>query len=594
MSSLSATRSYRVLIIDDSNNIHEDFKKVLSRPNDMGVSALEAELFGDAETVEDTSSWFVVDSAFQGDEGIAMVTKAKDEKDPYALAFVDMRMPPGLDGLGTIVKLWEVDPQLQVVICSAYSDYSWTEIIARLGRSDRLVILRKPFDNIEVLQLTHALTEKWNLHQQVESHVNKLESLVSKRTQELHTSQSLFRLILENTHDVILVIDASGRRIYSSPARERLLGLIDNEMSDVPFWSMIHPDEAEEVKEAAARVFASGQRETITMRCRHREGHYLHFEASLNSVNDDDGKSLYLVIAARDITERYKIELQTRLNQKLESIGLLAAGVAHEINTPTQFISDNVRFLTEGFGKLDQIIKGYRDLLKQVDAAGQLSAEMAAIRRLEKECELEYYQGEVPRTLEQSLAGLGRVARIVRSLKEFSHPGSPTLAPVDLNHAIDNAIEVCRHEWKYVADVVTEFDPTLPLVPCLADELNQAVLNLLINAGHAIGDARVPGSEARGTITVKTQHSEGWAVISITDTGVGIPEGIHDRVFEPFFTTKALGKGTGQGLPIVRSVVVGKHQGKVSFTSQVGKGATFIIHLPLAGPISKVNPEAAA
>lgn len=330
------------------------------------------------------------------------------------------------------------------------------------------------------------------------------------------------------------------------------------------------------------------------MRCRHSDGSYLHFEASLDSVKDDGGQSVYLVITARDITERHKVEIQTRLNQKLESIGLLAAGVAHEINTPTQFISDNVRFLTDAFGKLDELIRCYRDTLKQAAAQGILIKEVAAVRLLEESCELEYYQKEVPRTLEQSLAGLSRVSRIVRSLKEFSHPGSPTLTPIDLNHAIDNAIEVCRHEWKYVAEVVTEFDPTLPFVPCLADEFNQAVLNLLINAGHAIADSQAPGTDARGTITVKTQHDEDWAIITISDTGVGIPEAIQDRIFEPFFTTKALGKGTGQGLPIVRSVVVGKHHGKINFTSQAGKGAAFTIRLPLTIQAIKASPEAAA
>ena len=181
MTSPTTNRTYRVLIIDDSNNIHEDFRKVLVRTDDSAVSKMEEELFGDVPATTGPTVNFTLDSAYQGEEGIALFVKAKEELRPYALAFVDMRMPPGIDGLGTIVKLWEIDPQLQIVICSAYSDYSWTEIINRIGRNDRLVILRKPFDNIEVLQLAHALTEKWSLVQQVQSQVHNLETLVAER-----------------------------------------------------------------------------------------------------------------------------------------------------------------------------------------------------------------------------------------------------------------------------------------------------------------------------------------------------------------------------------------------------------------------------
>lgn len=594
MSTPTINRTYRVLIVDDSNNIHEDFRKVLVRPDDSLVAQMEAELFGDAPAVTGPSVRFTVDSAFQGDEGIAMLTKAKKDSNPYALAFVDMRMPPGLDGLGTIVKLWEVDPQLQVVICSAYSDYSWTEIINRVGRNDRLVILRKPFDNIEVLQLAHSLTEKWGLLQQVQSQLQNLETLVAERTAELHTSQSLFRLILENANDIVVVVDAAGKRVYSSPSGERILGFTEEEIIHLPPLALVHPEDVARIDELARRVLSRGHRETALMRCQKKDGSYLHFEANMNSVKDDNGRPVHLVVTARDITDRHKREVQARLNQKLESIGLLAAGIAHEINTPTQFISDNARFLTEAFEKFNRLITSYRQTLKSVGNLGVLSNELATVTALEEACEVDYYSNEVPRTLEQSLEGLSRVAKIVRSLKEFSHPGSPNRTPIDLNHAIENAITVSRHEWKYVAEVVTDFDPSLPLVPCMADELNQAILNLLINAGQAVGEARAPGCGIQGKITVTTKQSDGWAVISISDTGVGIPEAIHERIFEPFFTTKPMGQGTGQGLPIVHSVVVAKHQGKVGFTSEVGKGTTFTLHLPLVCPEMKTASPVAA
>lgn len=584
----SSSSSYRVLIVDDSNNIHEDFKKVLTRLNDSSIDQLEAELFGD-EVVAKSPIQFVVDSAYQGEEGIAMAAAAKKANSSYAVAFVDMRMPPGLDGLGTISKLWEVDPQLQVVICSAYSDYSWSEIISKVGHNDRLVILRKPFDNIEVLQLAHTLAEKWNLQRRVQSHLDQLENLVSERTRELHESQGLFRLILENANDLISVIDSGRRQIYCSPAHQRLLGFSPEELACMSPFARVHPDDADRVKQAADRVLAGGKSEILVTRWCHKEGFYLYFEASFGSVKNDEGRFVYLVIMARDITERHQQEIQTRLNQKLESIGLLAAGIAHEINTPTQFISDNVRFLMEAFRQTNRVMEAYQKALKTATSQALGPTELAALRAVEQDCELSYLVAEVPRTLDQSLEGLNRVAKIVNSLKEFSYPGSPIRAPIDLNHAIENALTVCRHEWKYVADVVTDFDPELPAVPCLVDELNQVILNLVINASHAISDARPAGTDTKGTITVKTRTQEGWAVVSVADTGRGIPEAIRERIFEPFFTTKPMGKGTGQGLTIVRSVVVGKHHGKVNFTTQLGKGTTFTIHLPLAAPEEKTT-----
>jgi two-component system, NtrC family, sensor kinase len=586
-----ANRVFRVLIIDDSRNIHEDFRKVLGRQVENSVSQLEAEIFGDAPTSSDPGISFELDSAYQGEEGVALVRAAARENRPYSVAFVDMRMPPGMDGLGTIVKLWEADPQVQVVICSAYSDYSWSEIIARLGQTDRLVILRKPFDNIEVLQLAHSLTTKWSLQQRLQAHLQELEETVSQRTRALHESQALFRLILENTNDLITVIDANKRRVYSSPAHRRLIGYSQEELASMPAFALVHPEDRSAFDELMANPDAATKSTTISARKQHKEGFWLHFEALVGAIRKDDGGILYWVITERDITERHQQEIQVRLNQKLESIGLLAAGIAHEINTPTQFISDNLTFLKDSFGQLSAILASHRTLLDAARAQAALANEVAAADAVETEHELSYLQTEIPRTIEQSLDGIGRVAKIVRSLKEFSHPGSPTRSPMDLNHAIENAVMVCRHEWKYVADVKLDLDPGMPLVPCLADEFNQAILNLLINAAHAIADAQKVKGSGKGLIHVSTHVEDTWAVIKIGDSGTGIPEAIRERIFEPFFTTKPMGKGTGQGLPIVRTVIVGKHQGKIDFVSEVGVGTTFILHLPVSIP-EPAKPQA--
>jgi signal transduction histidine kinase len=310
-------------------------------------------------------------------------------------------------------------------------------------------------------------------------------------------------------------------------------------------------------------------------------------------VRDAHNAFAYVVTVARDITERRERELQLRLHQKLESMGLLAAGIAHEINTPSQYISDNARFLAESFRQIQRVLDAQQAVIRAAQEKGLLVEEVAAAETVAREMEVEYLRTEIPRTLTQSLEGLDRVTKIVCALKEFSHPGSPLRTPVDINRALENAVLVCRHEWKYVADVATEFDPALPLVPCLTDEFNQAILNLVINAAQAIAEARPPGSSAKGRITLRTRVEDSSAVIQIVDTGAGIPEAIRDRIFEPFFTTKPLGKGTGQGLAIVRAVVVGKHQGTIDFTSEVGKGTTFTVRLPLKVP-EETSRQAAA
>jgi PAS domain S-box-containing protein len=314
-----------------------------------------------------------------------------------------------------------------------------------------------------------------------------------------------------------------------------------------------------------------------------------------------DGRIVGTFGISRDITTRKQVEQQTQelqvqlqLAQKLESIGRLAAGIAHEINTPTQYITDNVHFLVGAFASIQKVLDAARRLVPagtdEPPPPGVQSDFLATAR----EEELDYLLTETPKTLQQSLEGLRRIARIVSSLKEFAHPHGAQTSLAELERMIGTAVNVSRHEWKYVAHIVTEFDPTVPPVPCVADEFNQVILNLIINASHAI-EAKLKQtneSGARGTITIRTRRDDTHAIVEVEDTGVGIPEEIRDRIFDPFFTTKDVGKGTGQGLAIVQSVIVKHHQGSVDFTSTPGQGSTFRLRLPLQLPANGTNePE---
>ncbi len=298
-------------------------------------------------------------------------------------------------------------------------------------------------------------------------------------------------------------------------------------------------------------------------------------------VIGDDGSFKGTMIRAADITERRLLERQLAQAQKLEAIGQLAAGSAHEINTPTQFIGDNLHFLTDAFKDLSRLGMQYEELIAKVPEDHMLQAFVKTIRSTEEEIDLSFLKEEIPKALEQSLDGVERVTKIVRAMKEFSHPGSPEKTPVDINHAIENAITVAKNEWKYVADIETDLDPDLPPVPCLPADLNQVILNLIINAAHAIEKVVGNDGNRKGKIRVITRKDNGWAEIAISDTGCGIPDSIRHRIFDPFFTTKEVGKGTGQGLSIAHSIIVDKHGGTIDFESREGKGTTFTIKLPL-------------
>lgn len=304
-----------------------------------------------------------------------------------------------------------------------------------------------------------------------------------------------------------------------------------------------------------------------------------HFD--LRATPSGEREALCLV---RDITELKHLEFQLMQSQKLESIGQLAAGIAHEINTPTQFVGDNVRFLRESFEDLMRVLTKTEELTRAVQA-GTAPRELANdVSAAIEDADLEYLVEEIPRAIDQSLDGVSRISKIVRSMKEFSHPGVQDRSALDLNHSIESTVTVATNEWKLVADVEFDLDPDLPPVSVVAGQLNQVILNLVVNAAHAIGDTLEEGGAAKGTIRISTRADGEYAEVRIADTGSGIPAEIRSKVFDPFFTTKEVGKGTGQGLAIAYDVVVNKHGGTIDIESKEGEGTTFVIRLALGSP----------
>ena len=292
------------------------------------------------------------------------------------------------------------------------------------------------------------------------------------------------------------------------------------------------------------------------------------------------GKVVGAVVSFVDITDRQRQEIEVRHSQKLEAVGRLAAGIAHEINTPVQFIGDNAHFLLKSFQDCLGLMRKY-EKLQQAASSGSADASLLAdISESRAEIDWPFLEEEIPRAIEQMLEGLTRVSTIIRGMKEFSHVDrSNEKAVGDINRALESTLVVARNELKYVADVETSF-AELPPVLCHLGDLNQVFLNLLINAAHAVEDT-AKKDNSRGKIRVTTRADGDWVEIAISDTGTGIPEEVRDKIFDPFFTTKGVGKGTGQGLALARAIVVEKHGGTLTFVTEWGKGTTFFVRLPL-------------
>lgn len=420
------------------------------------------------------------------------------------------------------------------------------------------------------------LRAEWTAARAEESRAREAETLARRE-------QAFLERILETALNGIVICDPKGLVREWNPSavgffgvgREEALGRLADEL--IPCVGK------EGARHPLARARAGDLlNQHLELRSRRPDGVEFPIEVTMSRI--EAVSEIAYAIFVRDLTEQNQLEVQLRQTQKLESIGQLAAGIAHEINTPIQYISDNLTFLQGAFSDLQALVREYQAFIAAAEGGAIPTSMLSRIRDMEGERDLAFLEQNVPGSVVMALDGAGRVTQIVRAMKEFSHPGSTEKTPTDLNKAIETTLTVARNEWKYVAEAVTQFDPDLPAVPCLPGEVNQVLLNLIVNAAHAIGDAVKDTPETKGKITIATRIQGPFAEIRITDTGRGIPDEVKARMFEPFFTTKAVGKGTGQGLTIARNVVVKKHGGTIDFESEVGRGTTFTVRLPLEAP----------
>jgi signal transduction histidine kinase len=416
------------------------------------------------------------------------------------------------------------------------------------------------------------------------------------RTLELKAANAKLEAALADTEvflscvpSILIGLDGEGRITRWNPAAATNLGLGDDALGrtlDKCGIQWMHPN----MKAEADRWLRSAN---PSLRCKDipyaKEDKVRVLGLEVHRIAARDHTTAFILTGA-DLTDRRSLEMELQQAQRLESVGQLAAGIAHEINTPIQYVGDNLRFLRDAYAARQPVISHYEQL-RQAAGRGEINTScLDALAEAIDTADMEYLKQEIPKAIAQSLDGAERVATIVRAMKEFAHPGRKEKAAADLNKALSNTLIVARNELKYVADIETQFGDLPPVVCHLAD-MNQVFLNLLINAAHAIADV-VKETEKKGKITVRTWRQGDQAMISISDTGCGIPEAIRSKIFDPFFTTKPVGKGTGQGLAIARSIVVEKHGGNLSFAPDGTEGTTFLISLPIESEQhASVSPE---
>lgn len=551
MKSTEPTPNHRILVIDDNPSIHTDFRDILCASNSGGAASdkLEAAIF-DEDTPTENRTHFELNSAFQGQEGLEMVEQSLHENRPYAMAFVDVRMPPGWDGIETVSRIWAVDPEIQIVVCTAYSDYSWQEMRAKVGQPDSLLIVKKPFDNVEVQQLAHALTKKWLLNKQAALQMAEL----ARVNESLAMSEERF-----------------SKAFHESPLPSGIQSLPDQRFVDVnQRLADVTGYKCEELIGRTAAELGLWEKPALTnvwygdllghvmvhdreANIRNKAGAVREMLVSLAPVTL--GGQPHALLLSQDVSERALLERQLRQAQKMEAIGQLAAGVAHDFNN----------ILT--------VIQGHSGLMQQ-----QLDAD-----------------SQKNKSLEQICRAANRAASLVRQLLMFSRKQVMQYRYLDLNKSLSNSIQMLE---RLVGEhVQIEFRPQEPLPAIHADSsmMEQIAMNLAVNAR----DAMPNGGKVSITTCVQTIHRaptpmdpdqrDGeFVCLTFSDSGSGMDTEILGRIFEPFFTTKPVGKGTGLGLSTVFGIVR-QHQGWLEVESRPNKGTTFRVYFPASREAAEKN-----
>ena len=563
-------KNKRILIIDDSEAIHRDFQEILSprESHKKNLDVMEAEIFGNGDEPRAPESpllGFELESAFQGRDGVDLVRESLEADTPFAMAFVDVRMPPGLDGLKTIKLLWELDPGIEIVLCTAYSDYSWEEISLQTGETDKLVILKKPFENMEVRQLAAAMTEKWNALRQVRIKVKELEKENTERKiaeKELQKTKSYLNNVINSMPSVLIGLDNSLNITHWNQGAEQMAG-IEFEEADGQALVEVFPRFKMHLEKIHS-VLENGEEFKAEKIQAQEEGETHFYDIIIFPLEKNGVEGLVLQID--EVTARVRLEEIMIQTEKMMSVGGLAAGMAHEINNPLSGILQGTQNTLRRFSG---------ELKKNLDVAQECGVDLVAMQKYMDKRGILMFLKSIQESGE-------RASRIVDNMLQFSRGSESKVAPANFTELINRTIELAssdydlkkQYDFRHI-EIIKDFSEGLEEVPCVITEIEQVMLNLLRNAAQAMKGQENP------RIFLKTQRIKDTAIIEIGDNGPGMTENVRKRIFEPFFTTKEVGVGTGLGLSVSYFIITNNHKGSMSVESAPGKGAKFIIRLSL-------------
>ncbi len=403
---------------------------------------------------------------------------------------------------------------------------------------------------------------------------------VKKAESEANSLLAQLNKVFESSPDGIRVIDRDYNVLRMNGNYLKFIALDGTTSLAGKCFEFTPRERCQSPKCLLQRAIAGESKIEETIKLKGKNGEERHFVLSVAALLDANGQVDGIVENLKDVTQWQQMQRQVLHAQKMESIGQLAAGIAHEINTPTQFVGDNISFLKGSFQDLLTLIQTYDEVIEQLREGKSIDELWKQVEDAKEEADLAYLQEEIPQAISQSEDGTTRISSIVKAMKEFSHPGSDEAELFNVNQNIQNTVTVARNEWKYVSRVDMEFGFSLPLVRGYPGEFNQTILNMIVNAAHAIEAKSAGKPDWKGTISIQTSQKDGYVVVVIKDNGNGIPKEILNRIYDPFFTTKGVGKGTGQGLAIAHSSIVDKHNGTIEVASVEGEGTTFTISLP--------------
>lgn len=617
----------RVLVIDDTLAIHEDFRKILAPDSCAGLDQAEQELFGVAKSAS-PRDYFTLDSAYQGQDGFKLARRALAEGKPYALAFVDIRMPPGWDGIETIAQLWSVDPELQVIISTAYSDYSWSEIAQRFGSTDHLVILKKPFDNIEVLQLTHALTKKWALSRQARRQVEALDETVKQRTEELRAANSelLVKIAEQKQAEArIQAFSELGQKLSASKTVLSAAEIIAEVADQLIGWDSCSIEQYSSQEGTLSHVIYADQIDGRRTLCRPDRDRRQPSALALKAIQE--GGHLILKDNAQqmtpgavpfgDVRRPSASILVVPIRNKAEVIGVLSIQSYHVGAYDRQNLATLQALADHCGGALDRIqaqeaLQATREQLRQsqkLEAIGQLAGGVAhdfnnlltVIRGNSELILMEpgQLQPTTAECLNQVVAAADRAAKLTRQLLAFSRKQVMQSQSLHVGELVSNLSKMLRRLIGEHIQLRCNCQPGLPLVQADPGMLEQVLVNLAVNSRDAMpSGGQLLISSAAVTLDAAQAHcyEEGrsgeFVTLSVTDSGSGIAPEHLPRIFEPFFTTKDVGKGTGLGLATVYGIVK-QHRGWIDVSTKLAAGSTFTVFLPaLPAPLPATDcPE---